>query len=211
MLTFCSGIVKVIFVRYFYLIDSNYFPYILYVLQNGQVHCVSVDLRLHFNVKSAFPGLSTNYKDRTVIKVFSEVFVKVSTDCKVRGANMGPIWGRQDLGGPHVGPMNFAIRVSSCLCFVMVLLQRFPFIYLLEYLVLKLNVMLHTTATFRLKKLRLFLCNTEMQITWSNKKLNSSFITMIFVKPLTVNPVYHSLLLILTSKHFSLWPVAWFI
>ena len=25
------------------------------------------------------------------------------------GANMGPIWGRQDPGGPHVGPMNFAI------------------------------------------------------------------------------------------------------
>ena len=24
-------------------------------------------------------------------------------------ANMRPIWGRQDPGGPHVGPMNFAI------------------------------------------------------------------------------------------------------
>ena len=24
---------------------------------------------------------------------------------------MGPIWGRQDSGGPHVGPMNFAIWV----------------------------------------------------------------------------------------------------
>ena len=22
---------------------------------------------------------------------------------------MGPIWGQQDPGGPHVGPMNFAI------------------------------------------------------------------------------------------------------
>ena len=32
-------------------------------------------------------------------------------DNKVHGANMGPIWGRQDLGGPHVGPMNFAIWV----------------------------------------------------------------------------------------------------
>ena len=30
-------------------------------------------------------------------------------DSKVRGANMGPIWGRQDPGGPHAGPMNFAI------------------------------------------------------------------------------------------------------
>ena len=30
-------------------------------------------------------------------------------DSKVHGANMGPIWGRQDPCGPHVGPMNFAI------------------------------------------------------------------------------------------------------
>ena len=29
-------------------------------------------------------------------------------DSEVHGANMGPIWGRQDPGGPHVGPMNFA-------------------------------------------------------------------------------------------------------
>ena len=27
-------------------------------------------------------------------------------DSKVHVANMGPIWGRQDPGGPHVGPMN---------------------------------------------------------------------------------------------------------
>ena len=39
---------------------------------------------------------------------------------KVRGANMGPIWDRQDPGGPHVGPMNLAIwhiqqvSLSSC-------------------------------------------------------------------------------------------------
>ena len=32
-----------------------------------------------------------------------------SPDSKVHGANMGPIWGRQDSGRPHVGPMNFAI------------------------------------------------------------------------------------------------------
>ena len=30
-------------------------------------------------------------------------------DSKIRRANMGPIWGRQDPGGSHVGPMNFAI------------------------------------------------------------------------------------------------------
>ena len=30
-------------------------------------------------------------------------------DSKVHGANMGPIWGWQNPGGPHVGRMNFAI------------------------------------------------------------------------------------------------------
>ena len=34
-------------------------------------------------------------------------------DSKVHGENMGPIWGRQDPGGPHVGPMNFAIWVYN--------------------------------------------------------------------------------------------------
>ena len=33
-------------------------------------------------------------------------------DSKVHGANKGPIWGRQDPGGPHVCPMNFAIWVG---------------------------------------------------------------------------------------------------
>ena len=32
-------------------------------------------------------------------------------DSKIHGANMRPSWGRQDPGGPHVGPMNFAIWV----------------------------------------------------------------------------------------------------
>ena len=34
---------------------------------------------------------------------------KATPDSKVHGANMGSIWGRQDPGGPHVDPMNFAI------------------------------------------------------------------------------------------------------
>ena len=36
-----------------------------------------------------------------------------SPDNRVHGANMGPIWGRQDPSGTHVGPMNFAIWVLS--------------------------------------------------------------------------------------------------
>ena len=30
-------------------------------------------------------------------------------DSKVHGTDMGPIWGRQGPGGPHVGPMNFDV------------------------------------------------------------------------------------------------------
>ena len=38
-------------------------------------------------------------------------------DSKVHGASMGPIWGRQDPIGPHVGPMNLDIWVcvGGCL------------------------------------------------------------------------------------------------
>ena len=32
-------------------------------------------------------------------------FDQDTPDSEVNGANMGPIWGRQDEGGPHVGPM----------------------------------------------------------------------------------------------------------
>ena len=38
--------------------------------------------------------------------------IMICPDSKVHGASMGPIWGRQDPGGPHVGPMNFAIWVE---------------------------------------------------------------------------------------------------
>ena len=34
-----------------------------------------------------------------------------SPDSKVHGANMGPIWGQQDPGEPHVGPLNLAISM----------------------------------------------------------------------------------------------------
>ena len=42
------------------------------------------------------------------IAYFSQ-FTHTILNGKIHGANMGPIWGRQDPGGLHVGPMNFAI------------------------------------------------------------------------------------------------------
>ena len=52
-------------------------------------------------------------------------------ESKMHGANMGPIWGRQDPGGPHVGPLNFAIWgialrtlfVGICRHLIMIIIQ----------------------------------------------------------------------------------------
>ena len=38
--------------------------------------------------------------------------IDIYPDSKVHGANMAPIWGGEDPGRPHDGPMNLAIRVD---------------------------------------------------------------------------------------------------
>ena len=48
-------------------------------------------------------------------------------DNKVHGGIMGPIWGRQDPGEPHVDPMNFDIWVSCTMyCFATCFSLTFP-------------------------------------------------------------------------------------
>ena len=51
----------------------------------------------------------------------------------VHGAYMGPTWGRQDPGGPHVGPMNIVIgdyiakdqnKGSKTVCFILYIISR---------------------------------------------------------------------------------------
>ena len=67
-----------------------------------------------------FPPLLTCYEYRywstrhsiDDMIIFSQTTLSkhhIFPDSNVHGPNMGPIWGRQDPGGPHVGPMNFAI------------------------------------------------------------------------------------------------------
>ena len=59
----------------------------------------------------------------TVITIFGSythththiyICIYMYPDSEVHGANMGPIWGQQDPGGPHVGSMNLAIWVCMC-------------------------------------------------------------------------------------------------
>ena len=42
-------------------------------------------------------------------RIIATFYDNHNPDSKVPGANMGPIWGRQDPDGPHVGPRKFAI------------------------------------------------------------------------------------------------------
>ena len=57
-----------------------------------------------------WPSLSTHVPYHLVVLHHQQV--QGFPDNKVHGANMGPVLGRQDPGGPHVGPMNFAIWVT---------------------------------------------------------------------------------------------------
>ena len=56
------------------------------------------------------PGIGEDDdKGRYKYRLTESALILMHADSKVHGANMGPIWGRQDPGGPHVSPMNFAI------------------------------------------------------------------------------------------------------
>ena len=67
-------------------------------------HCM---IRRHINTKF---GPVTSHD---VTELDRDWFDDCFPDNKVYGVNMGPTWGRQDPGGPHVGPMNLAIWVVS--------------------------------------------------------------------------------------------------
>ena len=50
-------------------------------------------------------------QQRTFLRRIVFILFIIYHDNKVHRANIGPIWGRQDPGGPHVGHMNFVIWV----------------------------------------------------------------------------------------------------
>ena len=59
-----------------------------------------------WNVRYTRPNQMTDIV--SIVSVGAQ-YVCYIPDSKVHGANMGPTWGRQDPGGPHIVPMNFAI------------------------------------------------------------------------------------------------------
>ena len=46
------------------------------------------------------------------IYILYYIYTYMHPESKIHGANMGPTWGRQDPGGPHVGHMKFVIRMA---------------------------------------------------------------------------------------------------
>ena len=71
------------------------------------------------------------------------------------GPTWGPIWGRQDPGGPHVGPMNFAIWVIKVAQNIFIYTH---FITSNTYILLGFSCLLHFffQSTRKLCKIRMF-------------------------------------------------------
>ena len=74
-------------------------------ITDGKINCS----RIKIHIWNTFPSFELKfYSDQNRSTAYP--------DSKVHGAGIGPIWGQQDPGGPHVGPMNFAIWVFVILC-----------------------------------------------------------------------------------------------
>ena len=72
-------------------------------LRKYKIYCMF----FFFLKSSGWNGVRLSYIVNTMAA--TSLVTQDNPDSKVHWANMGPIWGRQDPGGPHVGPMNFAI------------------------------------------------------------------------------------------------------
>ena len=81
------------------------------------VECCLIVTFLYIRINGAF---IYKLKVKAVISEWAIFVAENFPDSKVHVANIGPIWRRQDPGGPHVGPMKVVIWVS-CLCRVFAL------------------------------------------------------------------------------------------
>ena len=83
----------------------------------------------------------------------------INPDSKVHEAYMGPTWGRQDPGEPHVGSVNLAIRV--CIPYL-IANQQFK------------KHLCHTSGVVRYKRPKYFLrCTNYKQLTLAEGNLTT--------------------------------------
>ena len=117
-----------------YLYNENSY-YTHYILYTGKMICVSSDfnylLPITYAIRIILFSLTVHIFYCLVFRMFGCIWLSqirrklcipphgweyISLhfpDSKVHWANIGPIWGRQNPGGPHVGPMNFVIWVDQ--------------------------------------------------------------------------------------------------
>ena len=79
------------------------------------IYCVNVFLCSLIATQHGFQLCSVSGL-RVRVALTTAIYRKVGPDSNVHGANMGPTWGWQTPGGPHVDRMNFAIWGVSQIC-----------------------------------------------------------------------------------------------
>ena len=67
---------------------------------------------------SVIPKLEFSWTIITWQEAHISVILILNTDSKVHGAKMRSTWVLSGPDGPHVGPMNLAIRVGTCMSYV---------------------------------------------------------------------------------------------
>ena len=86
--------------------------FIIHGMVSKQIPAISADLRVISLIYRLMSGL------------YSFIYIP---DSKAHGANMGPIWGRQDPGGPHVCAMNLLSgTIMHAIPFYSSLLKELP-------------------------------------------------------------------------------------
>ena len=90
--------------------ESNWQSFAIIGSSNGLSPTITNDDPVQWNINTP-PSLNelTGYCFCADLDISSEQFL----DSKVHGANMGPTWVLSAPDGPHVGPMNLAIRVVT--------------------------------------------------------------------------------------------------
>ena len=83
--------------------------------------------------------------DNSLANTLANTAVEVRPDSKVHGYNMGPTWVLSAPDGPHVGPMNLAIREGmDQLCHNKLIdVTVYPFLNFSYFLLVKVVLVIH--------------------------------------------------------------------
>ena len=115
------------------IIWSPYYPYC-----KNSWHSFTTEIPYFGTSKSESRHVSAKWDHYVAVNYGTAISMQGHVIEDVHGDNMGPIWGRQDPAGPHVGPMNFAIYVSIIEMFFIYIKYYLTVIYLILHYICKL-------------------------------------------------------------------------